>query len=63
MFVRGGYLWLVDADTGTETAVVGPIDSLTSATPAGDRYSLPFEENAYLFPGNDVWDQTAWLPR
>jgi hypothetical protein len=62
LFARGGYLWLVDADTGTETAVAGPIDSL-NAYGSIPPDPLPFEENAYLFPGNDVWDQTAWLPR
>ena len=61
LFARAGYLWLVDADTGTETAIAGPIDSL-NAYGSSPPEPLPFEENAYLLPGNDVWDQTAWLP-
>jgi hypothetical protein len=27
-----------------------------------DPDHTPFEANAYLFHGDDVWDQTAWLP-
>jgi Tol biopolymer transport system component len=59
VFGRAGYLWLVDAANGTETAIAGPIDAFTGT---GFNDGLPFEENPYLFPGNDVWDQTAWLP-
>ncbi len=60
VFARAGYLWLVDADTGTQTAIAGPLDSITAYN-SNDPYNTPFEENAYLFPGDDVWDQAAWL--
>jgi hypothetical protein len=57
LFWRAGYIWLVDTAHPSSVAVAGQVDPRDDgATPE------PFEGNAYIWPGNDVWDVVAWQP-
>lgn len=57
IFWRAGYLWLVDADHPAPVAIAG-----TLAPRPDDLGVGTFEQNPYIFPGDDVWDVVAWLP-
>ena len=57
VFWRAGYLWLVDPAHPAPIAIVGKLEPAGAGTDSIE----PFADNAYIVPGNDVWDSVAWL--